>query len=257
MKNKIIKISIISVIILILLFIGYKGIMYYRYTAKKPDNVEEIVKGLKNQKKVNIEKKTLQDNEYATMNEHVKIKNIFEGYTKGDVVADSIVTYTKEENGQNYYINYFAGDANYQLVDAYVSDELDLYNDNGFLKGDAKDSDRKGFLEKHNIKNDIDFYKFAADNYFIESSFFTDTKTLKQNYTFNVIASIVLPEIEGWTIFEGDLNGFCLELGNDNNITVYEITIIDNNKRYGLFTNDPRFKDESFVIDVVSSIVIR
>ena len=257
MKNKIIKISIISVVVLIILFIGYKGIMYYRYTADKPSNVEEIVKGLKNQKKVNIEKKTLQDNEYTTMNEHVKIKNIFEGYTKGDVVADSIVTYTKEEDGQNYYINYFAGDANYQLVDAYVSDELDLHNDGGFLKGDPKDSDRKGFLEKHNIKNDIDFYKFAADNYFIESSFFADTKTLKQNYTFNIIASIVLPEIEGWTIFEGDLDGFCLELENDSNITVYEITIINNGNRYGLFTNDPRFKDETFLMDVVSSIIIK
>lgn len=35
-----------------------------------------------------------------------------------------------------------------------------------------------------------------------------------------------------------------------------EITIIDNGKRFGILTNDPRFKDESFMIDVISSIEI-
>ena len=47
-----------------------------------------------------------------------------------------------------------------------------------------------------------------------------------------------------------------MNVGTKDDISVFHITIIDNGKRYGILTNDPRFKDESFVIDLISTIEI-
>ena len=119
------------------------------------------------------------------------MKNIFFGYTIDETGGGNVVSYKKDDS----IINIEKGDLNIQIIDAFLDDETVIFSDLDGFKGSIKDADRKGFLEKHNIKNDIDFYKFAADNYFIESNFFTDTKTLKQNFAFNLFASIVLPLI--------------------------------------------------------------
>ena len=250
MNKKTIIISVI--VLLIVLFFGYKTINYIRYTFEKPDNVSKVVKGLKNQKTITINKKELPEEEYVKVTDNIKMKNIFDGYTIDETGGGNVVSYKKDDS----IINIEKGDLNIQIIDAFLDDETVIFSDLDGFKGSIKDADRKGFLEKHNIKNDIDFYKFAADNYFIESNFFTDTKTLKQNFAFNLFASIVLPEIEGWTIIEGDYEGFCLHTGTKDDVSVYEISIIKNGKRYGLLTNDPRFKEESFMIDFVSSFVI-
>lgn len=251
MKKKII-IIVLAIVLLIGLFFGYKTINYIRYTFEKPDNISKVVKGLKNQKTITVNKKELPENEYIKVTDNIKMKNIFDGYTLDENGEGNIVSYKKEGS----VINFEKGELNFQMIDAFVDDEIIIFADLDGFKGSIKDADRKGFLEKHNIKNDIDFYKFAADNYFIESNFFTDTKTLKQNYAFNLFASIILPEIEGWTIIEGDFEGLCLHAGTKDDVDVYEISIIKDGKRYAMITNDPRFKDESFMIDLISSFVI-
>ncbi len=252
------KILIIGIIILtlILLFFGYKCFMLYRYSFEKPDNIEDIVKGLKNQKTLKIKKNKLNDNEYITI-ENYKIKNILDGYKENDNGSSYVRLYKKEENNKQYAIQFSLDFSDIQIVDAFLND-ITVYADfnDGFLKGNINDADRKGFLEKNNIKNDIDFYKFVADNYFIESNIFTDTKTIKQNYAFNLITSIAVPEIDGWIILEGDIDGYIMNIGTKDEITAWQITIIDDNKRYNILTTDPRFKDESFLIDFVSSIEI-
>ena len=45
-------------------FFGYKLVLLNKYTLDKPDNVDEIVKGLKNQKELKINKRTISEEEY-------------------------------------------------------------------------------------------------------------------------------------------------------------------------------------------------
>ena len=256
-KNNIIKIVIIVVVALIFIFFGYKGFMFYRYTIERPDNVEDVVKGLKNQSTMTIKKNVLEESEYVTVGQY-KVKNILDGYKEDEDSSKHVKIYRKEVDGKNYAIQ-FALDLNdYQVVDAFTNDVNLYYGEGnlGFLKGDIMSADRKGFLEKTNIKNDIDFYKYAADNYFIESNLFTDTKTLKQNYAYNVITSLSVPQIDGWIILEGDITGYIMLVGTNKDTPVYQISILEDDKSYHITTSDPRFKDESFLKDFVGSIEI-
>ena len=256
MKNKkIIKITIIVIISLIVIFFGYKGIMFYRYTIEKPADVEDIVKGLKNQKELKFNKQELSENEYITV-KNIKMKNILDGYEEVENVSTK-TSYKKESNGNSFVINYLGGYLNISIIDGLTDyiDEVWGSTNYGFLKGNIKDIDMKDFLKRNNINNDIDFYKFVANNYYIESNLFTDTKTLKENYAFNLYTSSLVPEIDGWTILDGDIKGYITENSNKDG-TAYQICIIDNDKRYIIVTDDPRFKDESFMIDVISTIEI-
>ena len=257
MKNKnIIKIVIIVVISLIVIFFGYKGFMFYRYTFEKPADVEDIVKGLKNQSTMNIKKNVLDESEYITIDKF-KIKNVLDGYTEDENHSKHVRIFrNKVDNNESIYqftIDFY----DYRIIDAFTKG-VTLFGDSniGFLKGDVNAADGKDFLEKNNIKNDIDFYKFVADNYFIESNIFTDTKTLKQNYAFNLIASISTPKIDRWTILEGDITGYIMNIGTKEDKTVWQISVLNNDKWHHITTTDSRFKDDTFLKDFVGSIEI-
>lgn len=255
-KPNYLLITIIAIISVIVLFFGYKLIMFYRYTIERPDNIEEIVNGYKNYNTLNIKKNVLDENEYV-IKKHFKMKNILEDYILDEEnINKDIDIYRKEVDDKKYSIQFASDAESFQLIDAFISDDISLFGDykEGFLKGNIIDADRKDFLEKNNIKNDIDFYKFVGNNYFIESNLFTDTKTLKQNYAFNLFTSITIPKIEKWAVIEGDLTGYIMYVGTNNAISVYQITIIENGKRYGILTNDSRFSNEEFLMDFISSI---
>ena len=79
---------------------------------------------------------------------------------------------------------------------------------------------------------------------------------MMQNCSFNYYVEIVIPKIESMTIIKGDLDGYIFKIGTKNEMSVYQITILDNNRKYGLTTNDPRFKVESFLKDILSTIKI-
>ena len=160
MNNKKIIIIIISVLaVLFVLFLGYKGVMYYRYTMEKPDNVKEIVNGFKNSKTITINRKELTEDEYV-INRHVKMKNILDGYSLEESYG-AVTSYKKEENGKKSIISFGTDENDLEIIDYFIFDDVTVFANLENFKGDFEDADRKGFLEKNNIKNDIDFYKFV------------------------------------------------------------------------------------------------
>ena len=253
-KKKILKIIIIALIVVTVLFAGYRLTNYYRYTFAKPDDVKDVVEGLKKQKTVNIVKNNLNEEEYITVGK-LKIKNILDEYKIFDTKTDDHIVYKKSEENNTYTFAVSKGNVEPQMVDAFVGQ---VYGDEhvNSLKGNIKDADRKGFLKENNIKNDIDFYKFVADNYFINSNLFTDLYTLKQNYAFNLFVSMIVPKIDSWIILEGDVVGYIFNVGTTQEAPVRQIYIFDNDKQYSILTNDVRFKNDAFLIDFVSAIEI-
>lgn len=256
MKKKNIVIIVLSIVILVTLFFCYKGFMYYRYSFERPSDFEDVAKGLKNQKTMTIKKNYLSDDEYIAIGNY-KIKNILDGYQEDETSSVHVKVYKKEVDDKQYFFQFTLDLNNFQIVDAFLNDVTVYGEENwGFLKGSIMDADRKGFLEKNNIKNDIDFYKFVADNYFIESNIFTDTKTLKQNYAFNLITTIAVPKIDEWTVLDGDITGYIMKIGTKDDLTILQISIIDNDKVYHITTTDSRFRNDTFLADFVSSIEI-
>ena len=247
MKKKVLK----YLLVLLVLLIGYKLVVFYRYTIPRPSNFKEIQEGFKNYKRLKVTAKDLDENEYMYVG-NFKMKNILEGYSIDEAIS-SPAAYKKEENGKRYVLN-FGLLGSYQMIDYFSTDGMYFIDSKvGFLKGDPSKINGKKFLEKNNIKNDIDFYLYIKDNYFIKSNILMSTKTLKENYSFNLFVSTVAPEIDFWTILEGDITGYIFKASNSD---LYEVAVIDNKLVYNFLTTDPRFNDEEFVKDLVSTIRI-
>ena len=244
--------------------------MYYKYKSDIPDNLTEIVNGYKNVSTINITKQSLKEDEYITIS-NIKMKNILDGYkldeseTSGEPIYRN-GDYAIQINGEP--VSKFYAKSDYEVTKE-TSIGLGL-SDKEFFKQSLvkmekintekdkvsiKDEYRMDFLKKNNIKNDIDLYKFIADNYYIENKFFSNVKTLKQNYSFNEFVLLSIPQVQGWKIIEGDVVGYVSYNGMANDYT-YSIHIIDNNNVYYIICHDPRFNDEVFMNDFISTIEI-
>ncbi|MBR5369841.1 MAG: hypothetical protein IK137_00895 [Bacilli bacterium] len=255
MKNKIIKVLLIIIGILLILFIGFKLIMLYVCTINPGDEYKEVIAGLKNQSEITISNKGLPNEEYFVVNNNFKFKNILDGYKK-----DNNGIYRKEINGKKYAFSFInEKEASMILTKGFSSknEDIEFFTDSDLFTKPFYLADRKGFLEKNNIKDDYDFYKFVADNYVIKNNFFTSTKEMLQNYAFNYYCYVTIPKVAAVTYINGDLRGWVFKtLPNSDDESAYQITILKDNKQYGFYTNDSRFKDQSFMKEVISSIII-
>jgi len=231
---------------LFLFYFGYKIYLVNKYTLDKPNNIDEIVNGLNNQKTIKIYKKII-DEEYFTMS-GFKIKNVFNDY----VLQERNSKYEpyllkKEIDGKTYSLGF---DSNhYQIIDYFVNEAVFMSGGDNVLNK-FNSADKKYFLLRNDINNDIDFYNYIANNYYIENNVFMDKRTLMENYSFNLFVSIAVPKINSMTIIKGDYSGFVFYL--DNN--AIQVSIIRDDKIYGFYTNDERFQNEEYLIDVLSTI---
>ena len=250
----ILVIALLSIII----FFGYKINLLNKYTLKKPENVKEVVKGLKNSKEIKIYKRTLNEEEYLTL-DNFKIKNDFLDYEFVNQNINNIKNYyqlKKLENGSNFYIIFgpHNGENNIQMIDIFSEDVAIFSEEETHVKFNS--ADRKYFLLKNDINNDIDFYKYVADNYYKENNIFMDKRTMMENYAFNVFASTSIPTVNEFIVINGDYQGYIFKIIKDND-QITQVTIIRDGKTYGFMTNDPRFKEENYLIDLLGTIEIR
>ncbi len=257
MKNKRTLIAIIIAVVVLLILVGNKLLTYYRYTIPKPDTALEVANGFKNYKTIKITKRSLPEKEYIKV-DHFKMSNFLEGYELQENSSNNYISYKKKVDDLAYAVQFNTDNTNIEMTKAFVDHGTVIYGDeiSSFLKGDLTEADREGFLKKNNINNDIDFYKFIGNNYFINSSIFSDLETLKQNYAFNLFVETAIPKIDGWIILEGDITGYIFNVGTKTNLPAYQICIMDNDKQYSFLTNDIRFSDEKFITELVSSIII-
>ncbi len=251
--------TILGILILIVtIFFGYKYSLLNEYTLKKPDNVDEFLKGLKNSKEVKVYKRTIPENEYFVLG-NFKMKNVLDGYVQeGEVVDIQPYLFRKKDGDKSYGITFPNEINNYQMIDIYAADVVigGIEGENNFEKK-FNAADRKYFLLKNDINNDVDFYKYVTENYYKENNIFMSKREMMENYSFNSFVAIAGPQIEGITYLSGDYEGYVINLGTKNGITVTEVSIIKYGRRFGFVTNDPRFAKEDFLIDLIGTIEIR
>lgn len=252
-RKNILLTIIVLVIGIITIFLEYKYCLVWYYTIEKNDTVEKYVKGLKNPKTINIYKRTIEEDDYLVIN-NFKIRNDFEGFIEEERHSDlEPITYKKKENDKNIGISFRANLAHYQLIDAFTSDDTIFVNGNDFnITGKFNAADRKYFLLKNDINNDLDFYLYMADNYYKKNNIFMDKRTLMENYAFNVFTEISISKIDSMTIIKGDYEGYIFKNGQ-----MTEVIIIRDGKRYGFLTNIEKFQNEDYLIDILGTIEIR
>ena len=249
---------LVIIVLFVLMFFGYKYSLLNDYTYKKPDNVDEILKGLKNNKEIKIYKRTIPEPDYFVL-DNFKMKNVLDGYEQeGEVVDIQPYLFKKKDGDKSYGITFQNENSNYQLIDTYTSDIAvgDAGDGDSSFEKKFNAADRKYFLLKNDINNDVDFYKYIADNYYKENNIFMSKREMMENYSFNTFVAIAVPQIDSITYIKGDYLGYILNLGTKNGITVTQVTIIRDGRRYGFVTTDPRFANEDFLIDLIGTIEI-
>jgi len=259
-KNKIknILFTIIGVIVfIIILFFGYKFVLLNKYTLDRPDNVDEIIKGLKNQKEIKVIKRTISEDEYLNI-ENFKIRNDFKDYKFVDTVGENLAirSYTYKSNNSGITIG--VGDDILALNNAFAAEEVYFFGGDEHSKINSSEfnsADRKFFLLKNDINNEIDFYKYVADNYYKKNDIFMDKRTMMENYAFNLFTSINVPKVDEFIIIKGDYQGYIFKIIKDN-IQITQVTILRDGKMYGFTTNDQRFSNDEYLIDILGTIEI-
>lgn len=255
-KEKIIKSkikTILSVIIIVLLlmviaYISYKGIMLKKYTVEQLYEYDNIVENLNFINTLKIDKKTINETEYLVLPEF-KLRNDFLDFSE----VKELKHYEK--------LKYLKYDENNDLEAAFF-----VFKDNNLIEKFRKnfdnipigedaviiDDDRENFLLKNDINNDIELLNYINQHYYLKNNIFTSVRKMIDNYNINSFAQL-FPDIKRTTKIIGDYEGYIFDLQGD----IREVHILKNNKDYIFtFIGEDMIRDD-YIIDLLSTLEIK
>ncbi len=243
-KVLLISLSIILLVVLIGGLFSYKLYLVVHYSDKSLDySYKSISDAYKINDKLTIHTNLLNKDEYIEYN-GIKIKNDFKGYESkenSDVTGNYIV-YTNKDNNSYFSLG---------VTEPYI-DFLHLTSDSKEeIVAKITYKDVKEYLEKNNVKSDLDLWNFiASENY--QKNIFSLGKDIKASYALYEVAYILNPHNKKITLLEGDLKGYMFTL--DNNVR--EVNILKNNKRY-VFVMSGEYYSIDKAVELINTIVIK
>lgn len=234
MKEKFKQISYIIIMILAT-FIVYKFTMLIKYKTENIDINKETIFN----ETLNIE---YSKNDNAIEFDEMSYADYFSDYVEKDN------TNFKVKYNENNEITSF-----YSIVKE--KQYINLLNINSFEITEkennyATEKSMKEFLNKNQIKNDIDLIKYIKDNYHLKNSILTNIKTMKNNYILNSFTEITLPEFESITLIKGDkIEGYIINTKN-----IKSIRILHNEDQYIITLSGNEIENTEFITDLLESI---
>lgn len=231
-------------------FLSYKLFLLDRFSLDEPDIASEVAEGFRNKKELKIYKRTIDEDDYFVLG-NFKIRNDFKE-CKLDKRNSEMEPFQYICSDSKFIFSSLKDEVNYQFIDNFVRDDL-------FFMGEGTEgmnenfvsADRKYFLLKNDINNDIDYFEYIGNNYFIKNNIFMSKREIMENYSFNLFTSIAIPKVDKYTVITGDYLGY---IWNINKTT--QVTIIRDDRMYGFYTNDKRFLDEEYLKDILGTIEI-
>lgn len=265
-KNKIKWILIIFICFVLFIFSSftiYKIILLGIYKAPISENYNNLINGLTLDNEIKIYKRTISDNEYY-IDDDIKFRNDFSLYEKvfdSDTGDYKTVSFTKSNSNGEKVASFTYGTV-FQLVDAFYND-VTIFGDGEekeiFTINDKFNSaDRKYFLLKNDINDDVDLLKYIKDNYYIKSNTFTSKREIQENYAFNAFVDIVMPAfVDGSStdIIGGDYRGYMYNINSDNGLIINTYIIRNDKLYYYNFWGESISKE--YVIDFLSTLEIK
>lgn len=253
-KNKI-KYSIMSCIILLLIItlslFSYKVILLTKYHTEQSENIDKFKQGLTLEKEIRLYKKTIQDDNYI-IEEDFKIRNDFNDYIKEDIIETSnskTLSYKKYNNDK--IISEFSYTNIPQYIDVFSSNDVVIFSDDNTGKYFTA-ADRKYFLLKNDINDDVDFLKYIKKNYYIKSNIINTKREILENYSFNTFVSIVYPIVDEMILISGDYRGYIYKTKNYS-----EVIIIRNNRQYIFSFKGEELSNIEYIKDIISTLEIK
>lgn len=233
----------IIVLICALLIIIYKAIMLNKYQAGK----REI-----NNDAIFSETITITKQDYdgeKIISENISMANLFEGYVdtknpssfKVKYEGDKIVSLFTKPSSMDQYIN---------LLNI---NSLELRPSNPDEETMKTNASTRKFLDKHNIKNDIDLLNYIKENYYFKNNLFTLTSTMKNNYLLNSFVEIGLLDFKDITLINGSINGYVINCNNTGTI-IKEIHILKDDKQYIMTLLGEEITTNEFITQLLSTV---
>lgn len=260
-KIKLILIAIFCFILFLSLSFGvYKTILLAKYNAPISKNYDDLKDGLSLDKDIKIYKKTLNEDAYFVDGD-IKFRNDFSDYEKtfdNNMGDYKTVQYVKKDLNGNH-VSGFAYGIGYQLIDAfsnnaefYSGTDEEIFN----VEGKFNSADRKYFLLKNDINDDVDFLKFIKNNYYLKSNIFTSKREIQENFALNLFVDVVIPySVSSTDIISGDYRGYVFRNKTDRGLII-NANIIRNNKIYSFMFSGSNITDE-YILDFLSTLEIK
>ena len=246
MKKKIL--IIIGIVLVVLLFVGYKG---YYYLTYRPENIsdkkyDEFMKSFEIHNDININKKEVDNNNYLIFR-NIKIRNDFKDYVLRFESEDNKTYELDDENG-NIKAIFRIGIENNEIND--------FLNEGMFDK-----KDKEMFLSKHNISNDKELFDFIIKKHNTNSTIFTSVGKMKENAMIQYLTFVSLSNPTYITKINGDYTGYIIgkEKNNSTNAkykNINTVRLLNGNKIYsfGFWISDD-FTEE-YLKDIIETIII-
>lgn len=110
---------------------------------------------------------------------------------------------------------------------------------------------RNKFLEKHDIKNDVDLIKYIRTREKKDYNIFTPTTKIKEEYFYNFI-EYNLPSLDKIYYIEGDRTGYIF-VDDD----MKQISLIEKGKLYVIRVYNLEYFNDEVIKDIINSAIIK
>lgn len=244
---------IVIIIFFILLYVGLKLIIVYCQDLFMSNEVYDKEYGIG--KVMNIEAYSMDErNETDYFSNRsdaykMKIKNYFDDFELGD-----------SDSNYEYYMHYnedskvdaaiMLGQFDSQLSNIDKFDKDSPYYEFNYFPLYISSFLRGRYLDKYNIKNDVDLIKYIRNRKKNDCTFITPITTIKENYFFNYIET-VLPDLDTITYLEGDLEGYMFETDSYK-----QACVIKDDKLYCITFYKLDYFDDDKIQDILNSLII-
>lgn len=231
--------KVIIPLIIVLVFFIYKGFYLCCFYLNKEESFDRLY--FKNSIVLDNEK----DNDYLEF-KNIKIRNDF----------DKFILSKKEDNYITYnLINKFNKvQASLQII----SDKtyIDKFIENDYHDIRYNSVDREKIIKNNHITNDIEFIKYLRKVTNKKNNILTGVNDIKERYSLKYFINKEIPKFDYLTLIKGDYTGYIFDNFNYSNDQYREAVILKNNRRYIFRFHGCCYFDESYVEELLSTVVI-
>lgn len=212
---------------------------------------------------------------YKTENIDINTKSIFNSTINITYNGDSSVTKFDEMSYHDYFSDYVDKEGlnfkvkyneNGEIVSYYnITKEEQLINmlsvDSFEIATDVEEIDSrkyfteknmKKFLDKKNIKDDIDLIKYIKDNYYLRNDLLMSTDTMRNNYIINSLVQSSFPNFESITLINGDkVKGYIVNIKSN---PLKAIHLLHEDKQYVIALFGDEVTTDEFIKNLLGSI---
>ena len=247
------------ILILIILFIGYKSYYLIKYNIPKEDYAKEEI--FKDKITINNDNK----NQYEMIKYGgLSCRNNFKDFVINDKYdydvnisttdTKPIMYWKKNKQGEttaaivfDKWMQYYNILTDGRIESINTSKKDELHQDEYF-----GEKDKEKFLKDNNIKNDIDLLYYVKNNYYLNNNIFTSNHKIKEHNIINLFTTLYLIGTRKITLIDGDLQGFIVNL-TDN---FKEIHLFDNDEQYIITLSREELTNEVYLNDFLKTITI-